>query len=128
MWIRPEPCSTSPSRHASGLGALLAPAVLDALGPPRTARPPSSAFLDRRQQRGRTRRLAESVILTWLPSYSEVGLGYSRLEAGTLFGSQSMIALIALIALIATSCLADRLMGKASALESTAASFREQAC
>ncbi|MFK0159970.1 MFS transporter [Streptomyces sp. NPDC090493] len=50
-----------------------------------------------------------SVILTWLPSYFEVGLGYSRLEAGTMFGFPSIVALVALFG---TSYLGDRLMSK----------------
>lgn len=31
-----------------------------------------------------------SVILTWLPSYFELGLGFSRLEAGSMFGLPSI--------------------------------------
>ncbi|MFS8977605.1 MFS transporter [Cupriavidus necator] len=37
-----------------------------------------------------------TVILTWLPSYFEVGLGYSRLHAGTMFGFPSIAALSAM--------------------------------
>ncbi|GAA2597537.1 MFS transporter [Streptomyces axinellae] len=48
-----------------------------------------------------------SVVLTWLPSYFEVGLGYSRLEAGTMFGFPSLVALVALFG---TSYLGDRMM------------------
>ncbi|WP_328541161.1 MFS transporter [Streptomyces sp. NBC_00371] len=48
-----------------------------------------------------------SVVLTWLPSYFEVGLGYSRLEAGTMFGFPSLVALVAPFG---TSYLGDRLM------------------
>jgi predicted MFS family arabinose efflux permease len=37
-----------------------------------------------------------TVVLTWLPSYFEVGLGFTRLEAGTMFGLPSIAAVIAL--------------------------------
>jgi sugar phosphate permease len=50
-----------------------------------------------------------SVILTWLPSYFEKGLGYSRLEANTMFGIPSMVALVAMFA---TSFAGDRLMAR----------------
>ncbi|MFZ3599387.1 MFS transporter [Streptomyces sp. BH104] len=50
-----------------------------------------------------------SVILTWLPSYFEVGLGYSRLKAGSMFAIPSLVALVALFA---TSYLGDRMMTK----------------
>ena len=50
-----------------------------------------------------------SVILTWLPSYFEKGLGYSRLEANTMFGIPSMVALVAMFG---TSFLGDRLMAR----------------
>lgn len=50
-----------------------------------------------------------SVVLTWLPSFFEVSLGFSRLEAGTLFGVPSIVALFALFA---TSFFGDRLMSK----------------
>jgi MFS family permease len=50
-----------------------------------------------------------SVVLTWLPSYFEVGLGYSRLQAGTMFGFPS-IASIAF--LFGSSFLSDRLLAR----------------
>jgi sugar phosphate permease len=50
-----------------------------------------------------------SVVLTWLPSYFEVGLGYSRLQAGTMFGFPS-IASIAF--LFGSSLLSDRLLAR----------------
>ncbi|WP_065492406.1 MFS transporter [Rhodococcus opacus] len=34
-----------------------------------------------------------TVVLTWLPSYFEVGLGYSRVQAGTMFGIPSIAGL-----------------------------------
>lgn len=48
-----------------------------------------------------------SVVLTWLPSYFEIGLGYTRLQSTTLFGVPSMVALVALFS---TTFVADRLM------------------
>src|SRR4051812_23382961 len=50
-----------------------------------------------------------SVVLTWLPSYFEVGLGYSRLQAGTMLGFPS-IASIAF--LFGSSFLSDRLLAR----------------
>lgn len=47
-----------------------------------------------------------SAVLTWLPSYFEVGLGYSRLEAGTLSG---LPAILGLAIALTTSVLSDRL-------------------
>lgn len=38
-----------------------------------------------------------TVVLTWLPSYFEQGLGYSRLESGTLFAAPSVVGLATLI-------------------------------
>jgi predicted MFS family arabinose efflux permease len=38
-----------------------------------------------------------TVVLTWLPSYFEQGLGYSRLESGTLFAAPSFVGLATLI-------------------------------
>lgn len=35
-----------------------------------------------------------TVVLTWLPSYFEVGLGYSRLQAGSMFAFPSIAGLI----------------------------------
>ncbi|QNG21541.1 MFS transporter [Rhodococcus triatomae] len=48
-----------------------------------------------------------TVVLTWLPSYFEVGLGYSRLQAGSMFAFPS-IAGLALMLL--TSSVGDRLI------------------
>lgn len=50
-----------------------------------------------------------AVVLTWLPSYFEVGLGYSRLQAGTMFGFPSIAAMIALF--VSTS-VSDRLISR----------------
>ncbi|CAM3635660.1 Major facilitator superfamily (MFS) profile domain-containing protein [Tsukamurella ocularis] len=36
-----------------------------------------------------------TVVLTWLPSYFEVGLGFTRVQAGTLFGLPSLVAIAA---------------------------------
>ncbi|MFJ8996182.1 MFS transporter [Streptomyces sp. NPDC102279] len=38
-----------------------------------------------------------TVVLTWLPSYFEQGLGYSRLEAGSLLAAPALSALIVII-------------------------------
>ncbi|WP_430336094.1 MFS transporter [Rhodococcus sp. ACT016] len=35
-----------------------------------------------------------TVVLTWLPSYFEVGLGFSALQAGSLFGLPSIVGLV----------------------------------
>lgn len=35
-----------------------------------------------------------SVVLTWLPSYFETGLGYGRVEAGAMFGFPSIASLV----------------------------------
>ncbi|MEV0084773.1 MFS transporter [Saccharopolyspora sp. NPDC050642] len=50
-----------------------------------------------------------SVVLTWLPSYFEVGLGYSRLQAGAMFGFPSIAAMVALM--VSTS-ISDRLLSR----------------
>lgn len=50
-----------------------------------------------------------SVVLTWLPSYFEIVLGYSRLQANSLFGIPSVAAMVALFSM---SFLADRLMSR----------------
>lgn len=52
-----------------------------------------------------------TVVLTWLPSYFEVGLGYSRVTAGSLFALPSLISL-ALMLLSTTT--GDRLMSRGS--------------
>lgn len=38
-----------------------------------------------------------SVVLTWLPSYFEVGLGYSRVQSGAMFGLPSIFSMVAMI-------------------------------
>ncbi|MEV0705630.1 MFS transporter [Saccharopolyspora sp. NPDC050389] len=50
-----------------------------------------------------------SVVLTWLPTYFELVLGYSRIQANSLFGVPSIVALIALFTV---SFLADRLISR----------------
>jgi sugar phosphate permease len=50
-----------------------------------------------------------SVVLTWLPSYFEVGLGYSRLQAGMMFGIPSVAALALLFLL---SFCSDKLIAR----------------
>lgn len=48
-----------------------------------------------------------SVVLTFLPSYFELGLGYSRVQAGTMFGFPSIASLVAMFGL---TSLGDRLL------------------
>ncbi|MHA6799494.1 MFS transporter [Bounagaea algeriensis] len=50
-----------------------------------------------------------SVVLTWLPSYFEVGLGYSRVQAGAMFGFPSIASLGLLFVL---SFFSDRLIAR----------------
>ena len=38
-----------------------------------------------------------AVVLTWLPSYFEVGLGYSAMQAGSMFALPSIVGLILMI-------------------------------
>ncbi|MFF0815623.1 MFS transporter [Rhodococcus sp. NPDC003318] len=38
-----------------------------------------------------------TVVLTWLPSYFEVGLGYSALQAGSMFALPSIIGLVLMV-------------------------------
>ncbi|RIJ98893.1 MAG: MFS transporter, partial [Acidobacteria bacterium] len=38
-----------------------------------------------------------TVVLTWLPSYFEVGLGYSALQAGSMFALPSIVGLILMV-------------------------------
>jgi hypothetical protein len=52
-----------------------------------------------------------AAVLTWLPSYFEVGLGYSRVQAGTMFGFPSIASLVMLFVLTAVS---DRLISRGS--------------
>jgi len=48
-----------------------------------------------------------SAVLTWLPSYFEKGLGYSRVEAGAMFGFPSIASLAMIFVL---SFISDRLI------------------
>ncbi|WP_094269963.1 MFS transporter [Rhodococcus sp. OK302] len=50
-----------------------------------------------------------TVVLTWLPSYFEVGLGYSRVQAGTMFGIPSIAGLFFMFLCTSVS---DRLMSR----------------
>ncbi|MDJ0429937.1 MFS transporter [Rhodococcus qingshengii] len=50
-----------------------------------------------------------AVVLTWLPSYFELGLGYSRLQAGSMF---SIPSLIGLAIMLSSTWLSDRLITK----------------
>ena len=50
-----------------------------------------------------------TVVLTWLPSYFEVGLGFSRVQAGTMFGFPSIASLVLLFVLTSIS---DRLIAR----------------
>ena len=50
-----------------------------------------------------------TVVLTWLPSYFEVGLGYSRVQAGTMFGFPSIASLALMFVL---SFVSDRLIAR----------------
>ncbi|MGX4688082.1 MFS transporter [Streptomyces sp. JNUCC 63] len=50
-----------------------------------------------------------SVIVTWLPSYFEVGLGYTRKQAGLMIGLPSLASLI--FALLSTFA-GDRMLGR----------------
>lgn len=52
-----------------------------------------------------------TVVLTWLPSYFEVGLGYSRVQAGAMFGFPSIASLVMLFVLTSVS---DRLLSRGS--------------
>lgn len=48
-----------------------------------------------------------AVVMTWLPSYFENALGFTRLQASTLFAVPSIVALVALFS---STSVADRLM------------------
>ncbi|MCX2963497.1 MFS transporter [Gordonia aquimaris] len=50
-----------------------------------------------------------TVVLTWLPSYFEKGLGYSRLEAGSMFALPSIVGLAMMLV---TSVVGDRLISR----------------
>jgi len=48
-----------------------------------------------------------SVVLTWLPSYFQLGLGYSQVQAGTMFGFPSIASLVMMFLI---SGIGDRLL------------------
>ncbi|HEY5856498.1 MAG TPA: MFS transporter [Aldersonia sp.] len=48
-----------------------------------------------------------TVVLTWLPSYFELGLGYSALQAGSMFAIPSIIALVLMLS---SATVTDRLL------------------
>ncbi len=48
-----------------------------------------------------------TMVLTWLPSYFEVGLGYSRVQAGAMFGFPSIASMVFLYG---SSIIGDRLL------------------
>ena len=48
-----------------------------------------------------------AVVLTWLPSYFELGLGYTRLQAGSMF---SIPSLIGIVIMLSTTWFSDRLI------------------
>lgn len=50
-----------------------------------------------------------TVVLTWLPSYFETGLGYSRLQSGTLFAIPSFVGLVTVLG---GSFLSDRAISR----------------
>ncbi len=50
-----------------------------------------------------------TVVLTWLPSYFELGLGYSALQAGSMFALPSIVGLVLMIS---SGTVTDRLRGR----------------
>ncbi|MFW0796595.1 MFS transporter [Gordonia sp. CPCC 205515] len=54
-----------------------------------------------------------TVVLTWLPSYFEVGLGYSRLQAGSMFALPSIVGLILVLT---TSVISDRMISRGATM------------
>lgn len=54
-----------------------------------------------------------TVVLTWLPSYFEQGLGYSRIQSGTLFAVPSIVGLVTLVG---GSWLSDRAVGRGASI------------
>lgn len=50
-----------------------------------------------------------TVVLTWLPSYFEVGLGFSALQAGSMFALPSIVGLFLMVT---SGAVTDRLSGK----------------
>jgi MFS family permease len=55
----------------------------------------------------------QTVLLTWLPSYFELGLGFSRLEAGAMFGLPSVVALVAMFG---AAYISDRIIARGGSL------------
>lgn len=53
-----------------------------------------------------------TVVLTWLPSYFELGLGFSRLEAGTMFGFPSITGVVTVFLM---GLISDRLLRRLGA-------------
>ncbi|MCJ0907236.1 MFS transporter [Rhodococcus sp. ARC_M6] len=54
-----------------------------------------------------------AMVLTWLPSYFEVGLGYTRLQAGSMFAFPSISALVLMLG---TTAVCDRLLSRGSSV------------
>lgn len=52
-----------------------------------------------------------TIVLTWLPSYFELGLGYTRLQAGSMFAAPSIVALILMVS---TGSVTDKLIQRGS--------------
>lgn len=50
-----------------------------------------------------------TMVLTWLPSYFELGLGYSRVQAGTMFGLPSIASLVVMAVV---TPVADRMVAR----------------
>lgn len=50
-----------------------------------------------------------TVVLTWLPSYFEVGLGFTRMQAGSMFGLPSIVALFAMFI---STAITDKIMSR----------------
>ncbi|GAF47152.1 MULTISPECIES: MFS transporter [Rhodococcus] len=55
----------------------------------------------------------QTVILTWLPSYFELGLGFSAQQAGSMFGIPSIFALVYMLTI---SRVSDRLIARGSTI------------
>lgn len=54
-----------------------------------------------------------AVVLTWLPSYFELGLGFSRLQAGLMFAIPSTVGLVLMLSI---STISDRLLVRGASL------------
>ncbi|WP_441347220.1 MFS transporter [Rhodococcus sp. OK302] len=61
-----------------------------------------------------------AVVLTWLPSYFELGLGYTRLQAGSMF---SIPSLIGLVIMLSTTWFSDRLITRGVSLRAARVIF-----